>query len=204
MQFRLDRSGAFAVLTLAAVLSGCANINVVDSNEHWFSKPLDWTGRKGGYTFSELQAANDKRRPVTANELVSANGYCPPPPNFAAAAPPVPAPAAAMPIGPQGEGATAGMGEVPSLLGGGIALGMTECQVVYRAGTPASVLIGSKPSGQRTAVLTFDGGPRPGIYRFEGGRLMDMDRVEAPSSEPKVAKRIKKRRAPPEQQISTE
>jgi hypothetical protein len=37
-------------------------------------------------------------------------------------------------------------------------------------------------------VLTFSGGPRSGIYHFEGGRLMEMDGV-APSVAPQVAKK---------------
>jgi len=186
---------------LAAMLAGCANADVFDSNERWFSKPFDWTGRNGGYTFSELQESSAKRGPVTANDLVSPNGACPPPPMQAAPAPPPPNPGAApgaadvMPAGP------------PTLLGEGIALGMTECDVVDRAGTPASVQIGSNPNGDRVAVLTFNSGPRPGIYRFERGRLMDLDRVAAPVEEPKVAKRVVKKRkqaARPEQQFSTE
>lgn len=207
MLLRPNRSGAIAALTLAAVLSGCANADVFDSNERWFSRPFDLTGRNGGYTFSELQETNAKQRPVTANDLVSQNGYCAPAPMPAAPAPPPPNAAAApgaMPGAPDAMPANPGP---PSLLGQGIALGMTECEVVYRAGTPASVQLSSNPNGDRVAVLTFNGGPRPGIYRFERGRLMDLDRAEVPVEEPKVVKRVvKKKKVPvkPEQQISTE
>jgi hypothetical protein len=204
--FRSNYAGAMAALTLAAVLSGCASSDVFDSSERWFSRPFDWTGREGGYTFSELQETNAKRGPVTANDLVSPNGACPPPPMVAAPPPPPNAAAApgAMPGAANPMPASPGP---PSLLGAGVALGMTECQVVYRAGTPASVQLGSNPNGVRVAVLTYNAGPRPGIYRFEGGRLMDMDRVEVPVDEPKVAKRaVRKKKVPerPEQQISTE
>ena len=37
---------------------------------------------------------------------------------------------------------------------------MSECEVVYRAGPPSSVQIGSLPNGDRSAALTFPGGPR--------------------------------------------
>lgn len=207
MKFQSNRTGAIAALTLAAALSGCANSDVFDSNERWFSKPFDWTGRSGGYTFSELQETNSRQRPVTPNDLVNENGACPPAPMVAAAPPPPPDPAAAPGTMPSAPGAMPGP---PSLLGEGIALGMSECDVVYRAGPPASVQLGSSPNGSRTAVLTYNGGPRPGIYRFEGGRLMDMDRVEVPVAveEPKLAKRVvKKKKAPPpapDQQISTQ
>ena len=76
---------------------------------------------------------------------------------------------------------------------------MSECDVVYRAGQPTAVQLGKNPNGDRTAVLTFSGGPRSGIYRFERGRLMEMDRVEEPppapevvKKKPKVARKIKK------------
>jgi len=196
VQHRSNRSGAFAALMLAVALSGCASADVFDSNERWFSRPFDWTGRNSGYTFSELQEANAKRRPVTANDLVDANGGCPPAP--LPAAPPAPSPSAA-----EGPGAMPASPGAPSLLGEGVALGMTECEVVYRAGAPSSVQLGNNPNGDRTAVLTYNSGPRPGIYRFERGRLMELDRAEAPAAEPKVAKKTKKKPAKP-QQVSTE
>jgi hypothetical protein len=40
-------------------------------------------------------------------------------------------------------------------------------------------------------VLTYNAGPRPGIYRFENGRLLEMDRVEGlpPAAEKKATKK---------------
>jgi hypothetical protein len=183
VQFSLNRSGALAAIVLAATLCGCANPEAFDANERWFAKSFDWGGTNGGYTFSELKETNESKRPITANDLVSANGACPPPSGPAV---PAPAPVAGQP------GAIAPDSAAPSLLGGGIALGMTECEVVWRAGAPASVQIGSNPSGGRSAVLTFNGGPRPGVYHFEGGRLADMDRVDVPAVAPKVARRTGK------------
>lgn len=197
MQLWLNRSGAFAALMLAVTLCGCANPEVFDSNQRWFSKPFDWTGKTGGYAFSELKETNDSRQPVNADALVSPNGACPPAPTSAAA---VPASSAGQPV------ASAAGTTTSSLLGGGVALGMTECDVVYRAGAASSMQIGSNPNGDRTAVLTYDSGPRPGVYHFERGRLMGMDSVEVPAAKPKVAKRTKKKappRADPER-ISTE
>jgi hypothetical protein len=66
---------------------------------------------------------------------------------------------------------------------------MSECDVVYRAGPPSAVQIGSLPNGDRTAVLTFQGGPRPGIYRFVRGALTEMDAVAPPPAPPPVAKK---------------
>jgi hypothetical protein len=175
VHFGSNRSGALPALALAVALSGCANFDI-DSSQGWFSKPLDLFGRSSGYAFSELRESR-KERPIAANDLVDGNGACPP----------LPAPAPS-PVASGNPGASAPVSpDAPSLLGDGIALGMSECDVVYRAGQPSAVQLGNNPNGDRTAVLTFSGGPRPGIYRFERGRLMDMDRVEQPP--PKVVKK---------------
>ncbi len=177
------QSGAFAALMLAVALSGCANPDVFDSNERWFSRSFDLTGRNGGYTFSELKDTSERNRSVDANDLVSPNGACPPSPASAAPAAPAAAGPGVMPNGSPTETVA------PSLLGAPVALGMTECQVVDRAGAPTSVQIGSNPNGDRTALVTYDSGPRPGIYHFERGRLMDMDRVAVAAPEPKALKK---------------
>lgn len=182
MLHRSKLSGAFAAATLAVALSGCANPEVFDSNEHWFSRSFDISGRSGGYTYSELKDTGDRSRPVDPNELVSPNGACPAPAPMAA-----PAPAATGPgVIPNGAPADA---VAPSLLGAPVALGMTECEVVDRAGAPAAVQIGTNPNGDRTALVTYNSGPRPGIYHFERGRLMDMDRVAVAEPAPKVMKK---------------
>jgi hypothetical protein len=191
-----NRRGALTALTLAAVLSGCANSSIFDSNERWFSKPFTIVSRNGGYTYSELQDAQ-KIRTITASDLVDASGACPPAPMAATALPPAAA---------EGPGATpAASPAAPSLMGDGIALGMSECDVVYRAGAASAVQLGNNPNGDRTALLTFNSGPRPGIYRFERGRLMDMDRVAVaePPPQQKVAKKKKRPPGKP-QKISTE
>jgi hypothetical protein len=74
---------------------------------------------------------------------------------------------------------------------GGIALGMTECQAVRRAGHPGQVSIGSAEGGERKVVLTYLTGPWPGIYTFQSGRLKVVDAAPTP---PKPAKPEKKRK----------
>jgi len=176
VQLRSCCFGALAALALALALSGCASSDL-DLTHGWFQKPLDFSGRTSGYTFSELQESR-KERTITAADLVNSDGACPPPPVPAAAPPAAGAPGAGPAAAP----------EAPSLVGEGVALGMSECDVVYRAGAPASVQLGQNPNGDRTAVLTFNSGPRPGIYRFEGGRLTNMDRVAEPTP-PQVVKK---------------
>jgi hypothetical protein len=175
-----NRSGALAALAMAVALCGCAQLGL-DESQPLFRKPLDFTGQSGGYTFSDVQEAR-RDRPVTANDLVEANGSCPP--QLASQAQPVSGNQVASPAG-----APMASPSNPSSLGEAVALGMTECEVVYRAGQPTNVQLGKNPNGNRTAVLTFQSGPRPAIYHFERGRLMQMDSVEGAAPPPQAAKK---------------
>ena len=158
-------------------LAGCADVDF-STQQAWFAKKLDFGGQKGGYTFSELQETRQQQRPITANDLVNANGSCPPP---AAPQPAPPAPGqASAPPAPV---------DTAALLGGGVALGMSECDIVFRAGQPSAVQIGKLPNGDRTAVLTFDSGPRAGTYRFERGALKELDALPVAAAPPPVAKK---------------
>lgn len=168
MHSRPNRVAALAVLTMSAALAGCSSVDF-DAHE-WFLRPADFFGHNaGGYSYSELKETQ-QLRPITPNDLVNTDGSCPAPP-------PMPAPPAQTAPGVAPDAAAAASPDASSLLGSGVALGMSECDVVYRAGQPTSVQLGQTSYGARSAVLTFQSGPRPGIYRFEGGRLMEMDRV---------------------------
>jgi hypothetical protein len=83
------------------------------------------------------------------------------------------------------DGACAAGGDTP---GAGIGLGMTECQVVGRAGAPENVEITANERGQRTVVLTYTRGTRPGIYRFVAGRLTVIERAPEAPAPPKPVK----------------
>jgi hypothetical protein len=91
----------------------------------------------------------------------------------------------------QPEGSFAGFPGMGAPVLGGIALGMTECQAVRRAGQPSNVSIASGGNGARKVVLTYLSGPWPGIYTFDSGRLKVVD--AAPVQE-KPAKGKSKRR----------
>jgi len=151
-----SRSAALVTLAMAVTLAGCGGMNF-DTTGSWFSRPLDVFGRNAGYTYSQLDQSKQER-PITANDLVDANGACP-----TAAA--------------------------PDSLGGGIAIGMSECDVVARVGPPSAVDLGRNPNGDRTAILTYQSGVRPGVYRFVAGRLKEMDRVEVPPPPPQPEKK---------------
>jgi hypothetical protein len=183
-------SAALVALAMTVTLCGCGNPNF-DTTGSWFSKPIDLFGSRGGYTYSNLGEARQDR-PVTANDLVDGNGGCP-----AQAAPTAPAP----PPATNAAGNAVPSGDLASMLGGGVAIGMSECEVVARLGQANAVNLGKSPNGERSVVLTFNGGPRPGIYRFQGGRLTEMDRVEVPPPPPEPAtKKIAKKKPPKTQE----
>jgi hypothetical protein len=164
-------SATFGAMT---ALCGCA-----DSG--WFSRPADFFGAKGGYSYSDLGDVR-RDRPITANDFVNANGGCPSP--VASAQP-----------------GTGGTNDSSGLVGGGVAIGMSECDVVQRLGQPSNVNLGQNPNGLRSAILSYSTGLRPGVYRFEAGKLTEMDRVEQPAmaAEPKATKKkiAKKKPATP-------
>jgi hypothetical protein len=83
---------------------------------------------------------------------------------------------------------------------GGIALGMTECQTVRRAGHPSQVSIGTAKQGERKVVLTYLAGPWPGVYTFQSGRLKVID---AAPEQPKPVKWKNKIKKKPRQRAHT-
>lgn len=72
-----------------------------------------------------------------------------------------------------------GQAAVPAIPSG-IALEMTECDVVKRAGIAEKVELGTNERSERTVTLTYIKGARPGVYRFVGGRLVTMERGPEP------------------------
>jgi hypothetical protein len=197
------------------------------SSGGWFSKPIDvfakpsWASAAPPTKNVQLNPAG----PVAPEQLVTADGRCSVPIVEAAppAAPATPAPTAApaapadRPVGSiAGDLARAPMpaatpvsanpnpapleqppGE-PQVMGG-IALGMSECDVVRRAGLPGNVNIGAGDKGERKVVLTYLTGTWPGIYTFDNGRLKIVDRAPepAPAAKPPAKKKRAKKPAKP-------
>jgi hypothetical protein len=201
---------SFALVFAAGLaLGACKNAAGVleDKSEGgFFSKPMnafdkpDWARPMTGKV--ELGGGGS----VGPDDLVGADGRCnalaaeaPAQPTAApSAAPPAPGNAAGDATGAPRSGpppagpvapATAEAG-APSVLGG-IALGMTECQTVQRAGLPGNVSIGAGDKGGRRVVLTYLSGPWPGIYQFNDGRLKEIDRAPTPPEPPKAAPKKK-------------
>jgi hypothetical protein len=123
-----------------------------------------------------------KQRVVTAADLIGANGYCageaaPQALNFTA--------------GPQA-GPTAGApppaatGPAPAHTG--VALGMTECEVVRALGHTDRIEVSTDERGQRSVTLTYAQGERAGVYHFAGGLLVSLERSGEPPAPAKPAK----------------
>ena len=156
-----------AIAGLASALGACAvDLNVSDLN----------LGNKisnlGTSTLSFQGGRDFSLRPITQQDLVGPEGQC------SGSAGPSMATTDA-----DGQSAPA-----PALMTSGIALQMTECEVVQRAGSPDGIEFGSE-GGERALVLTYTHGARPGIYRFGGGRLYSIERAPEPAGAAKPQKK---------------
>ena len=213
----ISRIALVGATVLTATVAGCTNAAqvFVDNNEGgWFSNKVDifskpdWAVASSGKT-----PALGPQGPVAPSDLVGADGRCvAEAPEPAAAAP---APAASEPPADRAVGSMAGdlagapmpaatpvsarpndnlpggaNPNAPQVMGG-IALGMTECQAVQRAGTPGNVTVGAGEKGERKVVLTYLTGVWPGIYHFADGRLKEIVRAPAPPQPPKAVKKQK-------------
>jgi hypothetical protein len=190
--------GIVAAVALAAMVAGCKNTNnLFDSGPTFsadalFAKP-DWAGNNH---LKESQLNNNT--PVAPEDLVGADGRCTAVMAQAPAAAPAPAATGAQDGGQPGAqenaDAVAGPdGQTVPLELGSVALGMTECAAVRRAGMPARVDISANAQNQRAVVLTYLSGPWPGIYHFADGRLKEVERAPVPPEPPKPEPKKKKK-----------
>ena len=132
------------------------------------------------------------QRPATGEELIGADGRCagdavgrPSALNFQAGPA---APGSPPPPGPA-EGAASGPVRT------GVGLGMSECDVVRALGVTDRIEMSSNERGERSLVLTYPKGSRPGVYRFVAGRLTSIERL--PDAAPaKPDRGTRKRQAP--------
>lgn len=167
------------LLLLAPIVSGCSGMadklqtDILSRDADWFSR----TGRVFTRSISIETPPLTPDRPVTAEDLVSADGACPGM---------TPAPGAG------DANALADGAGAPAARGGTVALGHTECDVIRGIGAPDNVNFSNNGRGDRVAVVTFSRSPRAGIYTFTAGRLTSIERGPEPVAQPKVAKPKKK------------
>ena len=215
---------ALACATALAVC-GCKNSAEIlqDQNDGgWFSKPVAMFAKPDWARPVTTGVNLGPQGPVGAEDMVSADGRCAVPAAATAqAAEPSPATTEPAPPADRAVGTVAGdlagsqtpaattaaatpnsglqrlePAAGPPPVAGGIALGMTECQAVQRAGTPNDVAISADQKGERKVVITYLSGPWPGIYTFAGGRLSVVERAP---EQPKAAapKKTPKKKMPP-------
>jgi hypothetical protein len=179
------RKPLLALLLVAPVMAGCAGGASDMFQSDLLSKDAQWFSRVGRLAIDNVSIETPPltpNKPVVADDLVSAEGYCP-----GMASPAGPADANALTDGPAGAPPPVGTGTV--------ALGHTECDVVRGIGAPTSVNLSSDSRGGRVAVVTWSQGPRAGIYTFTAGRLSSVERApEMERPKPAKAKKVAKKK----------
>jgi hypothetical protein len=160
-----------AIVVLAGLLTGCGGASdFLSKDAEWFSRP-----RLFNNDLSVGVAPLSQRKPVSPEDLVSADGLCL---NMGA-------PEATDPNADPAAAAAA-----PALgVNGSVGIDSSECDVVRFAGVPTNTEVSTNERGERAVTLTYLGGPRPGIYRFTGGRLTSMERAPTPPGPPPRAQK---------------
>jgi len=167
-----------ALVLLAPLIAGCAATPSDIFSSDLLSKDAEWFSRSGRLFIKNVSIETPPLtpdKPVTSEDLVSAEGSCP---GMASAAG-MPANANAL-----SDGAAAAPTASTT---GTVALGHTECDVVRGIGAPDGVNISNNRRGDRVAVVNYSRGQRAGIYTFTSGRLTSIERGES-VEEPKTAK----------------
>jgi hypothetical protein len=180
--WRIWRTNVTAAAALALALAACS------SDSGLFSK----SDSKVDATFALHQApkGDAKQRAVRADDLIDANGRCA---GEAAAAPPALNFTAGPQTGPATPNAPPPDANAAAAPHTGVALGMTECEVVRAIGHTDRIEISANQGGQRSVTLTYLQGARPGIYRFVAGQLVSLERVdEAPAAAKPTKPKAKK------------
>jgi hypothetical protein len=171
------RKRLLMLLLLAPVMASCSSASDMFSSD-LLSKDAEWFSRPGRLFIRSISIDTPPltpNKPVSAEDLVSAEGFCP-----GMTPPGSPADANAQTGGPAGAPAPSSTGTV--------ALGHTECDVVRGIGPPASVNLSNNPRGDRVAVINYSQGQRAGIYTFTAGRLSSIERGPEPVAAPKAVK----------------
>ena len=179
----LHRKRLLALLLLTPMIAGCSGASNMFQSD-LLSKDAEWFSRSGRLFIKSVSIETPPLtpdKPVTAEDLASADGGCP-----GMAPPGAPADANALTEGAAGA-------PVPSTHGT-VALGHTECDVIRGIGAPDSVNLSNNARGDRVAVVSYSQGQRAGIYTFTGGRLTSIERGPEPVA-PKTT-RPKSRRRP--------
>jgi hypothetical protein len=162
------------LMLAAPLVAGCSGATGVISSD-MLSKDADWFSRPGRLFIRNVSietAPLTPDKPITPDDLISAEGQCPG-------------------MEPDAAGANAlsdGAPAAPVVRTAAVALGHTECDVARGIGVPDSVNLSNDPAGRRVALVTWSRGPRAGIYTFTSGRLSSIERAPESAPQPKTAK----------------
>ena len=178
-----------------------------DSYSDMFSKKVEWFKTPDWAKGTHASVNLGPHGPVAPEDLVTADGRCAakaePAPPAATPSPAAARPAASANVPLQANGAAPLPDRLdpssPStgpLIARGVALGMSECDVVRRVGQPSNVSIGAGKEGVRRVVISYLGGEWPGIYEFSSGRLQTIDAVPQAEKSAKAKTKVRKKRAP--------
>jgi hypothetical protein len=135
----INRKPLMALLLLGPVLAGCSSASDL------LSKDADWFSRSGRVFIRNVSIETpplSADKPVTAEDLVSADGACP------GMAPP-----------PGAADANAQAGSPPPSTTGSVALGHTECDVVRGIGAPENVNLSNNSPIRAASAPAFTRSP---------------------------------------------
>lgn len=170
-----------SVPIIAVAMSGCGSSDILSSDVRLFPSKIQFFPASDSTAAKAASIDPVGNGPVSPDDYIDAAGHC----GVVAGQSDV---AVGTVAGDLGTTSTATpQATVPSVPGG-VALGMTECQVAARAGQPGQVNIAGGENNERKVVLTYSSGPWPGIYTFSDGRLKDIQGVAHPE-QPKAAKK---------------
>ncbi|WP_407160536.1 hypothetical protein [Bradyrhizobium sp. STM 3557] len=152
---------------LTTAVAGCSgSADLLSRDAEWFSRP----GRLFIRSISIDTPPLTPDKPITPDDLVSAEGACP-----------------GMGGPADANASSDAAGAPPPATGGSVALGHTECDVVRGIGAPDSVNV-TGAGESRVATVTWLHGARAGIYTFTGGRLSSVEKAPDAGPSPKAAK----------------
>jgi len=170
---KFPKSLIIALAAVAPLLAGCSGgTDLLSKDAEWFNKP----SRLFIKNISIESPPLTPDKPVGAEDLVSADGGCPG-------------------MAPSAGPADANASTTPAPMGGTVALGHTECDVVRGIGAPSNVNLSNDAAGRRVAVITWQSGPRAGLYTFTAGRLSSIEGTPEAPVVPKATKPKAKKKA---------
>lgn len=145
-------AGRAALVTVVSLTLGACAVDRV--SDYIPSVPSFSNYEWNPYSKASFAGPTLTRKTVTPADYVNADGSC---------------------AGTSGESASA------QQVGSGVALQMTECDVLQVLGPPQKIDIGTNERGDRSVTILYNQGERRGLYHFTAGQLTLIERVDEPA-----------------------